>query len=156
MNWKIPGDAPLPGWTFLQPYASAVIEGVKPWENRGRRRDFPSVGTWFTVHAGIALYRDGETWADVAALWPALPSQASIVRGCVLGVAFLTEVVPIGQVRDPWAFGPWCGRVGGVKIPAPIRCRGMQGRWPLPAEVRAALITALVDLGAMDAEQDKP
>lgn len=52
-------------------------------------------------------------------------------------------MTPAELRADPWAGGPWCWVVGEVKLlPEPIPFRGMQGLWPLPADVRLALWTA--------------
>jgi hypothetical protein len=42
--------------------------------------------------------------------------------------------------EDPWAFGKHCYFIDEVRLlPAPIPCRGMQGLWPAPPDVAAAL-----------------
>lgn len=52
-------------------------------------------------------------------------------------------MTPAELRADPWAFGPWCWVVDDVKLlPEPVPCRGMQGLWPVSAELRLRLFSA--------------
>lgn len=55
-------------------------------------------------------------------------------------------MTPAELLDDPWATGPWCWRVGEVRLlPEPIACRGMQGLWPVE-DIDESVAQALDDL----------
>lgn len=138
--------------TLQQPWASAMLAGVKPWENRTwaprRLRREPVEPLWVALHAGAQVdkglsrpergYRFGRGWALLREAWPECPGGASYAwpRG-FLGLVQFDGVQPFEEGQDcftsPWAGGPWCWRVGLVlPLPEPIPAQGAQGLWPVP------------------------
>ena len=121
--------------TIHQPYASAILAGVKRVENRRWALKRPQ---WLALHAGRQVWRD----PGVAVLWPEVPHRDALPLGAVLG-AF--EVVGVARAEeldapDPWASGPWCWLIGEViALPEPMPCRGRQGLWTVPGGVGEAL-----------------
>lgn len=134
----------LPALTVLQPYGSALIAGVKPWENRPWA--LQRLPRWVIVHAGKTMFRfDSLLEQDVVrdamrARWTAMPRWTSLPASAVLGAVCFDEVVWIGDStpsararevrRDWWACGPCCWHVSRVvELPRPLACRGYQGLW---------------------------
>ena len=132
--------------TVLQPYASALVAGVKPWENRGRH--LFGCPRWITIHAGKRRFDFGGeadfVLRDMEVFWPGMPTWDSMPLGAVLGVVRFTGSLSYSECnsvsRSWWACGPCCWRVGryhALRVPVP--CRGSLGIWKLPAEVECAV-----------------
>lgn len=148
--------------TLLQPFASAIAIGPKRIENRPWRRMLPRDGLWVGLHAGKAVWPEGDegkaelivnSWRE--GRWPSAPPVADMPRGAMLGVMHIRECVTydgpravlLGIDKDPWAFGPWCWVVDEVRLlPKPEPIRGMQGLWPVRAP---RLAQALAELAAV-------
>ena len=126
---------PLKAVTVLQPYASAIAAGVKPWENRPRPIRLDDGPIWSTLHAGLKLYPSAEIYQRAyrkSGMWPDAPDIEALPMGAILGVMRIDDCQPIAKVRDPWACGPFCWRVGEVRLlPRPVACKGSQGFWAL-------------------------
>lgn len=126
---------PLKAVTVLQPYASAIAARVKPWENRPRNMRLDDGPIWLAIHAGKAIYPDAEFQQRVhrqTGMWPDAPDLEDLPLGAILGVMRIDDCQPIAKVRDPWACGPFCWRVGEVRLlPRPVPCKGSQGFWAL-------------------------
>ena len=126
---------PLKAVTVLQPYASAIAAGVKPWENRPRPIRLDDGPIWLALHAGLKLYPSAEIYQRAyrkSGVWPDAPDLAALPMGAILGVMRIDDCQPIAKVRDPWACGPFCWRVGEVRLlPRPVPCKGSQGFWAL-------------------------
>ena len=60
---------PLKAVTVLQPYASAIAAGVKPWENRPRPIRLDDGPIWLALHAGLKLYPSAEIYQRWATSW---------------------------------------------------------------------------------------
>ena len=122
--------------TILQPFAQAIWEGIKPWENRPR--PVPStirVGDWIALHAGMRLWPQAEI---IRELWPACPSGEQLSYGSILGLWQYGGSFQHAELSNPgpWAFGPWCLKVDCViRFSKPIPCLGHQGWWFLPEDV---------------------
>jgi hypothetical protein len=155
--------------TILEPSASAIGAGVKPWENRDHLP--PStikVGDWIALHAGVAPWKRA---ALVRNLWPDCPPDADLPFGLVIGAwryggayrkvgARLVQATPLlvpgppELEADPWALGQFCLAVADVvKLEAPIPCpvapKGKpgathQGWWFLP-DVQALILNMAIE-----------
>lgn len=142
-------NAPIPilAITLWQPWASAIIAGVKPCENRTwiprqLRGALPwgragRSGWWLAIHAGRATDRQVDL-EDLRELWPTAPHghPRSWPRG-LLGLARFDSAGPIEAFPElganPWACGPMVWNVGRVlRLEEPIPCSGAQGLWPVP------------------------
>lgn len=153
--------------TILQPSAQAILEGVKPWENR--EAPAPStieLGEWIALHTGVALWPFAPR---IRALWPGCPADADLPMGVVIGAwrfdrsyAMNGRLIPLGRdgvatERDlrtgagldpadhPWAFGPYCLRVGAVvRLAEPVASPGFhQGWWFLTDDAALTVATAI-------------
>lgn len=124
------------GW-----WAWAIVYGPKRIENR----------TWATgyrgplaIHCGRSRTWDAESAEFILRCGVELPAAAALegMRGRVIGVCELAacwsmDASAPGRVRhDPWAFGPVCWELAGVRAIRPIACTGRQSLWSLPHEVR--------------------
>lgn len=145
--------------TVRQPFATALVRGMKPVENR--TWDFPRWGasdrygvagavgphapgrevepTWIAVHAGqVERALDAPQHVVVA-----LQEE---VRGAVLGAVLIDWTGPrieygLRYGSLSWATGPRCWHVArAVELHEPIAVpRGSLGLWRLPDEVAAQL-----------------
>lgn len=121
--------------SIIQPWASLIVLGYKPVENR----------TWPTRYRGRLLIHASKRGDDPSAellcqqLLIELPRD--LPRGMILGAVDLVDCVelspatPIEQLDlGPWAFGPWCWLLENVmRFETPIACRGSLGLWTPPA-----------------------
>lgn len=121
--------------TLRQPWASAIMAGVKKVENRNWApkaiKDGPM---WILIHAGR-----GNDSVDLSDLWDAEGVTGQIYpdrwpRG-LLGMALIESVVLIGDydMDDPWAIGPKLWIISEVReLAVPIPCKGALGLWEIP------------------------
>lgn len=147
----------LAGLTFMQPYASAVIEAGKRVENRSVQvpRHHQGRAFWLCVHAGLGWYPGADKsiriWrADDGTnhrepdyrAWPAAPATRAIYpTSCVLGFARVVGCFSADRAdaatlhrHRAWMAGPWCWLFDPVvlRLPAPIATpRGALGLWAL-------------------------
>lgn len=138
------------GLTLHQPWAGLVAAGIKLIENRkwappARLLD----GTLLAIHAGLAWDEEGAEYIREAMgmrghdPWP--PEWRVFDRG-ILAVARVTGHVRVGEAdklsedQRRWLFGPYGWTLDKVQQIEVVPCRGMQGLWPLPADVRAAVL----------------
>lgn len=122
--------------TVQQPWATLLVQGRKPWENRPR--DPGARPGWYAIHAGLTLHARLAWARDLA---PDL-DPSTCPRGAILGLVWLEPGVPLASVRSgrEWAVGPICLPVSeAIALPEPIPCRGALGLWRVPPAVRAAI-----------------
>lgn len=133
--------------TLWQPWAWAVVAGHKPIENRPWPIPRSMIGVPFALHAGKRWdERGADAIADLLDL-DELPPAAR-VTGAIVGTAVVSSasILGVGVRRDTppgilpvewrrWFFGPYGWPITGTAIPEPIPCRGLQGFWPLPADL---------------------
>lgn len=123
-------------FTILQPCATAMLYGGKDWENRPN--PVPTtipIGEWIALHAGVRLWKDA---ALIRKLWPECPPDAELPMGALIGAWRLDGCVRREDLKSPgpWAFGPWCYRVGDVMaLKKPLPCKGWQGWWTVPEKL---------------------
>ena len=137
--------------TIKQPWASAIVLGLKSVENR----------TWSTnhrgplaIHAGLSIDPEGEQVLETAGV--ALPQNCEdLPRGVILGVVDLIDVIPYpspgGEQQtlgpdfesvDPHALadnalatGPYCWVLANPRAyPTPISCTGQRGLWEVDVD----------------------
>jgi hypothetical protein len=90
--------------TVQQPWAWAIVAGVKRIENR----------SWPTSYRGPILIHAGKTRKNMRRiygqpLFPEAPDEDSLVFGAVVGGVEIIDCVPVEEVADErFAFGPWC------------------------------------------------
>jgi len=132
--------------TIHQPWASAIMAGVKAVENRTWSTKYRG---WLVIHAGLSIDPAGEDSLRAAG-WELPQAVEDCPRGVVLGVVELIDVVrypspgakqrtlgaefgdedPYGLAEDPLASGPWCWILRGARRWArPVPCKGRLGLW---------------------------
>lgn len=110
--------------TIRQPWASLVAQGIKQVENR----------TWQTPYRGPLLVHAGKSpWRGMCRrAWELLEgTEHGDIRGYLLGVVQLVDVVPPGDVEDEWASNRgWCWILEEPTLfSEPVPCPGSQMLW---------------------------
>jgi len=106
--------------SIRQPWASLIVSGEKLVENRTWRTEFRG---WFAIHASKSRAEN----------YPI--DERRLPFGAVIGLAYLKDCLPIDEVDDPYADGPWCFCLGKVIELDPIPFKGRLGFFDLPADV---------------------
>ena len=154
------------GLTVRHPYAQAIACGLKRTETRGQRTRYRGR---LAIHAALGyafplavtdldnvLADCRAAGVDTGAVRAPLEAPESWSFGKIIAVAELSDCVPVEELApDPVerAFGDYApGRFGWrlaglVRLPSPIPARGMQGLWPIRAEVMDIVEQALVTSG---------
>lgn len=134
----------MKAFTVYQPYAFAIMEGLKRYETRPRRTN---IRGRVAVHAGAAGFdaaMKGRSQADkdaISAMQHESPFIENVLaRGAVIGTIEIVDSVPVEEVMHTLTererllgdYSP--GRFAWVlqnpiMFPAPIRARGQQGWW---------------------------
>lgn len=115
--------------TVRQPWASAIVAGVKPVENRSRRLG-ASPGEWIAIHAAKAEHADA---GACRRLWPACPPV--VPMGAIVGLALVQDEMPVEELEIDaegarWVSGAWVLLIGqALALDEPVPCRGMLGLW---------------------------
>jgi ASCH domain-containing protein len=114
-----------------QPWAWAIVAGVKTIENRSRRTSYRGK---LLIHAGVSKSDLGEEGDRMLGL----PSYDKLTYGAIVGVAELVDCVPVEQVAgQPFAEGPYCWlMVNARPLAVPYPCRGALSLWSPPAAFR--------------------
>ena len=118
-----------------QPWAWAIVQGLKPVENRSWNTHFRGQ---VAIHASLTFDRDGYRWmcehAEELQIalgklvaekmgWPLLPQPGDFDRGGVVGFADVVDCVD--ELDSPW----FCGPKGHVlENPIPCELIPMKGR----------------------------
>jgi hypothetical protein len=121
--------------TICQPYASAIVHGLKKVENR----------TWETRYRGLLLIHAGKSRAYLENAIAAYGSHFLWLRpnslpfGAIIGRVNLVDCVneEEGKRIDPvWANGPFCFVLENpVLFEPPIPYKGAQGFFDVPESV---------------------
>lgn len=129
----------MKAFTVYQPYAYAIVAGLKRYETRPRRTN---IRGRVAVHAGMVdiLQRrrlsDREFWETLAAI----NGKTELPRGAVVGTVEIVDCVPVENIVDKLndrerALGDYSpGRFAWVLqnpiiFGKPIPARGKQGWW---------------------------
>ena len=129
--------------TLMQPWATAVVRGLKDVENR----------TSITSYRGILAIHAGLRWSDRGAEHPLIRpviDQWTMPTGAVIGVVTVAgcHLAEPGCCASPWALDAYGGRVvrahlelaDAQALPEPVPAVGKLGYWYLtPAQERAVL-----------------
>lgn len=136
-----------PALTVRQPFALALVRGVKGWENRSWERDLSASGGWIWIHAGAAIHAQHQ---KARGLWSDMPALATLTRSAIIGAVRIGRVLPYEAVAGlPWTAPPppgkrgLCWEVVEVMALDPIPCSGGLGLWTPDGGIRAQLATSL-------------
>jgi hypothetical protein len=128
--------------TVRQPWAWAIMEGVKDVENR----------EWATMYRGPLFIHAAVVpafkWAPGQILdddETELPPMAELEYGAILGVVDLVDCVPADELLDPMSLvccnelfvsGPYCWMLENPRrLEMPVMCKGQMGLWRPPPNV---------------------
>lgn len=130
--------------TVKQPWAWAIMRGLKGVENRTWEPAPAAVGQLVALHAGKAFDKAG--YADFGEILrqtgASLPEMDVYQYGAVIAVARLKAVVK--QSPSPWFFGPFGWVLSDVvALPVPVPCRGALGLWQLPPAAESAVMRGM-------------
>ncbi len=100
-----------------QPYAWALLSGIKDIENR----------SWSTDYRGPVAILAGASKSEVNAYGKSNKLKTDFPFGAIVGVVDLVDVIPLSEAleKNPWAWGPYCWRVANARMLAkPIPAKG--------------------------------
>lgn len=119
--------------TVQQPWAWAILDGRKRVENRSRCCNYRGP---LILHAGKSRIRLGAPMPDGSAA----PAESELVFGAILGVVQVVDCLPVHDVDDPFATGPWCWILANpIKI-SPTPWRGQLGLFDIPDHLLPASV----------------
>ena len=127
--------------TICQPWAWAILEGPKRYENRG----------WYTDYTGPLVIHAGKSPKFMADGLRFLREQGLVVPADLVFGALLGVVDQVGCVRaattgsrgkpDPFAFGPWCHHYERPRrLATPVPYSGKQSFFSVPRDLVAELL----------------
>ncbi len=130
--------------SLWQPWAYAVSHLGKPLDNRPWKPWRSVIGQRIAIHA--AMGHGTKADFDRAAAFIGRVARVDIdrdphratalaQRGCIVATAIIDGCVTTSD--DPWFFGPFGWLLSDLRVLArPVACRGMQGLWSVPEELR--------------------
>lgn len=128
----------LRGFTLWRPMSFGIVHGTKRIENRPWAPPPWIVGRWIAIHGG-KKWDDG--YADMVADIMHLDELPPAARDTgIVGLARVTGYVT--ESDDPWyipgQYGWTLDQVAAFSEPVP--CRGAQGLWRVPDEIRSQVL----------------
>jgi hypothetical protein len=116
--------------SVCQPWAWAIVSGLKKVENRWRRTNHRGP---LVIHASRSRrYLAG----DYSRLLPSLPPVEQLDFGALVGVVEVEDCVPVAEVEgDPFAVGPWCWLLAGARRIRPVAFKGQVGLFDVPDQL---------------------
>jgi hypothetical protein len=116
--------------SVCQPWAWAIVTGIKTVENRYRRTSHRGP---LVIHASRSRRYLGQNFAD---LLPGLPPADQLDFGALVGVVEVVGCVPLAEVEgDPFALGPWCWVLSGARQIGPVPFQGQVGLFHVPDQL---------------------
>lgn len=130
----------MKAFTVYQPYAFAIIAGLKHYETRPRRTN---IRGRVAVHAGkldelkaTRNLSDRNFWETMEAVG----GKTDLPRGAVIGTVEIVDCVPVEEIAaaltererllGDYSPGRWAWVLKNpVPFPVPIQARGKQGWW---------------------------
>jgi activating signal cointegrator 1 len=86
--------------TVQQPWAWAIVTGLKRFENRSRRTNYRGP---LLIHAGKSQF-----WLGTPEV-PEAPPTENLIRSAIIGGVEVIDCVPVADVYGQrFASGPWC------------------------------------------------
>lgn len=143
--------------TICEPYASAIMAGIKKVENRDWPTSYRGV---LVIHAGKSrAYLDSYDGRQQEAMeeggfhfdWTGKLDTTALPFGMILGTATIVDCIPFAQYEerfpnDPWAFGEFCWIFENpILLPKPILYKGALGLWTLPDSVQLPQMLSRVE-----------
>jgi hypothetical protein len=116
--------------SVCQPWAWAIVHGLKRVENRTRptRHRGPLV-----IHASRSRRYLGQDYSHLLA---GLPPVEELDFGALVGVVEVVGCVRVEEVAgDPFATGPWCWLLARARPIRPVPFRGQVGLFNVPDQL---------------------
>src|SRR4051794_10971425 len=116
--------------SVCQPWAWAIVHGVKTVENRSRPTSHRGP---LVIHASKSRrYLAG----DYAELLPGLPPVEQLDFGALVGVVEVMGCVPLAEVEGaPFAVGPGCWLLAGARPIRPVPFKGQVAPFNVPDQL---------------------
>jgi hypothetical protein len=149
--------------TIWPEWAYAITHLGKDGENRTWRLFDSLIGVPVAIHGGVrptlgvrepskrrdellafletCKHANGEYPDDDAPIWM---EKVDEIRGHIVAVVTFGE--PIRHSSSPWAAndGQWFWPITSLRaLPEPVKCKGAQGLWPVPAEIERLIVGPL-------------
>ena len=119
--------------TIHAPWAWAIINGHKRWENRTWPTNYRG---WLAIHAGKRNASDDAAEALLAELGIDHPADWSTIRGKLLGVVWCAGCNDGALESDPFGSGPFRFALSNPRLLIePIAMVGKLSLWTLPDDV---------------------
>lgn len=125
--------------TVHQPYAWAIVAGVKRLENRSWPTSYRGP---VAIHAGKSTLTAGDDGEWDREVMTGMPHVGSLPYGAFIGTAVLIDCLPVEEAerRYPdqydFASGPWCWVFADpLPLPKPIAANGMLGLFTAPSHI---------------------
>lgn len=134
---------PARALTLWQPFAWLIANGHKRVENRPPGFSHKSFRGEFWIHAGT--HDNAADFLSACELAERMgikipPLVGDTHFGCIVGRATITGIIPPGDSGVPWHFpDSWGFTIVNAHPVTPVKCRGYQGFWNVPADVLAKL-----------------
>lgn len=134
--------------TILQPWAWAVVGGLKRFENREWRTDY--VGP-LVIHAGKS-----DAWMERGMKFlrerGVAPLRSELEFGAVLGVVDMVDCKRVAECGgDEYAWGPYCFELARPRrLVRPVPMRGQVSLW----NCEAAIVAELLGVDAIEASPE--
>lgn len=123
--------SPLKALTVRQPWATAIRDLGKHFENRTWTPPEAALGRVIAIHAGHSFEEDGADW--IAARLGVMLTSRTVPLGAIIALARLQQVVE--ESDDLWFTGPYGWAFADILPLEPLPCRGKLGLWPVPANL---------------------
>lgn len=129
--------------TIWQPFASLLVYGKKPVENRTWKPSL-KVGDAVAIHAGKASVEVSGWMLDEMLDLPVEHAKTALLSGVILGTMVYQGVIShpeeLPTHERKWFFGPfgWVLR-SPVPLKTPVKIRGAQGLWKVPEDIAGVL-----------------
>jgi hypothetical protein len=114
-----------------QPWAWAIVHGIKGIENRSRRTYYRGP---LLIHASKSRRELGDDYSE---LLPGLPPVEELPFGAIVGIVRLVDCVSLDEVEgDRFATGPWCWLLEEAQpIASEIAWGGQRGLFDFPHDI---------------------
>lgn len=118
--------------TVCQPWAWAIVQGIKVIENR----------SWPTRYRDPLLIHAGKStkWLNTPQL-PEAPGPTDLVFGAIIGGVEILDCIPVEQIQgERFASGPYCWILGNPWcLIHPLPLAGKLGLFEAPSSIAAAI-----------------
>lgn len=140
--------------TIHRPWAWAIAEGLKTYENRPWHSDYTGR---LLIHAGKSKGSDVAAVGFMRSIGVDPSPFEQIPGGTIVAIVDMVSCEPFAPspslldpspspIADPWAFGPFCFRLTNVvRLSVPVPCKGQLGLWTPSAETINAVSRQLGD-----------